>query len=76
MALTIKQDAPTVWFLVKVPKITDKDSGTDQTAKRLREAVKDHHFGGEDATVRKLTIAEIDAIRALASRQSTPKEAK
>ncbi len=62
MALRIKKNAPTVWLLVKVPKITADHTFGDHTTPRLREAIREHHFGGERAGVRRLTEREIKAI--------------
>lgn len=59
----IKRDAPTVWLLVKVPQITAMGSGADQTAGRLRACIRDDHFGGEKAAVRRLTKEEVAAIQ-------------
>jgi len=63
MAKTIDKHAPTVWMLVKVPRITDVGSGQDCTAAELRKCVQENHFGGEKAAVRRLTKAEVLAIR-------------
>jgi len=51
------------WFLVKVPKITNQFTGKNATAAHLRDAVRDHLFGGETATVRGLTPREVEAIK-------------
>lgn len=61
--LIIKKKAPIVWLLVKVPQITADFSGKCVTEKHLRDAVRDHHFGGENAAVRRLTAKERAAIQ-------------
>lgn len=63
MAKTIKKRAPILWMLVKVPQITDVDTGSDQTAQSLRRCIRDDHFGGENAAVRRLTATEIKALQ-------------
>ena len=57
--LIIKTDAPTEWLLVKVPRITNKETGANCTAQRLRETVRENHFGGGEAPVRRLAAAEV-----------------
>lgn len=63
MAEMIDKLAPTVWLLVKVPRVIDVGSGEDRTAMSLRVSVQDNHFGGEKAAVRRLTQKEIRAIK-------------
>ncbi len=73
MALRIKKGAPKVWMLVKVPLITDDECGGDYTETRLRETIRENHFGGERAGVRRLTQAECRAIEFV--RASRPRKA-
>lgn len=62
---TIKNEKKNdVWVLVKVPRITSQATGADATIKFLRETIRDRHFGGEKAVVRKLTEAEMLAVSA------------
>lgn len=68
---TIKVEKPTEWMLVKVPRIINKETGADATASMLREAIRDEHFGGDCATVRRLTRSEIAAIKS--ARDSRPR---
>lgn len=63
MALRIKRKAPSVWLLVKVPQITDDERGGDKTEKRLRETIRENHFGGDRAAVRRLTAKERAALQ-------------
>jgi hypothetical protein len=67
MAEMIDNLAPTVWLLVKVPRVIDVGSGEDRTAMSLRVSVQSHHFGGEKAAVRRLTRKEILAIKSASS---------
>ncbi|HET7155912.1 MAG TPA: hypothetical protein VFI87_11155 [Hyphomicrobiaceae bacterium] len=60
---TIKKGAPILWMLVKVPQITNLETGGDCTVKDLRECVRSDHFGGEGAAVRKLSAKEIRALK-------------
>lgn len=73
MALRVKRGAPTVWLLVKVPKITNDETGGDYTEKRLRETIRENHFGGERGAVRKLTENEKRAL--MVARASRPRKA-
>ncbi|WP_183023942.1 hypothetical protein [Variovorax sp. UMC13] len=63
MTTTIKKRAPMLWMLVKVPQITDVGSGVDKTAGSLRACIRDSHFGGEKAAVRRLTKTEVKALQ-------------
>lgn len=63
MAATIKKRSPMLWMLVKVPQITDVSTTADQTATMLRESIRENHFGGERASVRRLTKAEVRALQ-------------
>jgi hypothetical protein len=60
----IENEKPTEWMLVKVPRITRDGDGADTTTQHLRMAVRENQFGGETATVRRLTRAEIASISA------------
>lgn len=60
----IKNDAAEVWFLVRVQRITDSGNGRDCTDVFLRDAIKEHHFGGDTAKVRRLKRDEIKALAA------------
>jgi hypothetical protein len=73
MALRIKRGAQQVWMLVKVPLITEDERGGDYTEKRLRETIRENHFGGERAAVRRITQKERRAIEFV--RSSRPRKA-
>jgi hypothetical protein len=69
---TILKGAPTLWMLVKVPQITNLETGGDCTERRLRECIRDDHFGGEKAAVRRLTEKEVRALRFVAGKRAKP----
>lgn len=73
MAKTISKRSPILWMLVKVPQITDVGSGVCKTAESLRQCIRDDHFGGERAAVRRLTQKEIAAINFV--KDARPKKA-
>lgn len=67
MSSFIETNAKTEWMLVKVRRIRD-DEWRNVTAKHLRYAIRENHFGGESASVRKLTAKEVLALE-VASRK-------
>lgn len=62
MTHSIAPKPKTEWLLVKVPHIRNDDTGSNATARMLRETIRDHHFGGEKAVVRLLTKKQIEAL--------------
>lgn len=53
-----------VYLLVKVKRVYAEHDGADHTARRVRKVVREDVFGGEDATVRRLTAAEVKLLAA------------
>lgn len=62
MTYSIEKNPKTDWLLVKVPQIRNDRTGSNATEKMLRETIRDNHFGGEKAVVRRLTQKQIAAL--------------
>lgn len=62
MTYRIEKHPKTEWLLVKVPQIRNDSTGSNATAKMLRETIRNNHFGGEKAVVSRLTQKQIAAL--------------
>ena len=62
MTHSIEKKPKTEWLLVKVPHIRNDATGSNATARMLRETIRDNHFGGEKATVSILTKKQIEVL--------------